>query len=98
MNTSNTISTCYDSGMNKTTTTIKIANGYIYRGVHIKRDYHYTNGKEWAYTFVMRSAKPNYELCPTLRGAKIEIDALIKQGNYIAKDDWLYHPSCDEVN
>jgi hypothetical protein len=33
-----------------------------------------------------------------LRGAKIEIDALIEQGNYIAKEDWLYHPSCDEVN
>jgi hypothetical protein len=46
----------------------------------------------------MRSGDANYELCPRLRGAKIEIDALIEQGNYIAKNDWLYHPSCEEVN
>jgi hypothetical protein len=91
------ISTCNLTDM-ETKTTIKVGNGYIYRGVHIKRDDYYTNGREWAYTFVMRTAQPNYELCPTLRGAKIEIDALIEQGNYIAKEDWLYHPSCDEVN
>lgn len=84
--------------MTSTPTIIKVANGYIYRGVHIKRDDYYTNGREWAYTFVMRTAQPNYELCSTLRGAKIEIDALIEQGNYIAKNDWLYHPSCEEVN
>lgn len=83
---------------NTTHKSIKVGNGYMYRGVHIKRDEHFTNGREWAYTFVMRSGDCNYELCPTLGGAKIEIDAFIEQGNYIAKNDWLYHPSCEEVN
>jgi hypothetical protein len=92
------ISCGYDSGMTSTPTAIKVGNGYIYRGVHIKRDDYYTNGQQWAYTFAMRTNEPNYELCRTLRGAKMEIDALIDYGNYIAKDDWLYHPSCEEVN
>jgi len=74
---------------------IKLGNGYLYRGVHIKRDDWYTNGKEWAYTFVMNSRSNNYELCPTLRGAKIEIDALIEQGNYFAHDGWLFHPTLE---
>lgn len=83
--------------MNTTSTTIKAGNGYVYRGVHIKRDDHFTNGREWAYTFVMRDGSPNYELCLTLRAAKFEIDALIEQGNYIAKEEWLFHPECEEV-
>lgn len=89
------ITCAYDVCM-ETNTTTKIANGYIYRGVHIKRDDYYTNGREWTYTYVLNTAEPIYELAVTLRDAKTDIDALIQQG-FIAKEDWLYHPSCEEV-
>ena len=79
--------------MNTNHKAIKLGNGYLYRGVHIKRDDEYTNGQEWTYTFVMNATSNNYELCKTLAHAKFEIDALIEQGNYFAEDDWLFHPS-----
>jgi hypothetical protein len=74
-----------------------LENGYLYRGIVIKRDYEYTNGQRWAYTFVMNSGNPIYELCNSLRGAKIEVDAFIEQGNYIAEGGWLFNPTCEEV-
>lgn len=83
--------------MTSTHTATKASNGYLYRGVLIKRDYEFSNGKEWAYTFVMNNDNPNYELCLSLRSAKIEIDAFIEQGKYIADNGWLFHPTCKEA-